>query len=87
MGGGVGHFTEGILLLDEGNLRRSDFDDSNRFQKLKAAFWEYWTSIKIKINMTFVFKGYEIKTKHVITAHVPKAQVLILDNREKYFVG
>ena len=37
--------------------------------------------------MTFVFKGYEIKTKHVITAHVPKAQVLILDNREKYFVG
>ena len=30
------------------------------FSKLKAAFCEYWTSIKIKINMT---KEYEIKTK------------------------
>ena len=33
------------------------------FSKLKTAFCEYWTSIKIKINMTCVSKEYEIKTK------------------------
>ena len=33
------------------------------FSKLKAAFCEYLTSIKIKINMTKVSKEYEIKTK------------------------
>ena len=33
------------------------------FSKLKTAFCEYWTSIKIKINMTLVSKEYEIKTK------------------------
>ena len=31
--------------------------------KLKTAFYEYQTSIKIKINMTEVSKEYEIKTK------------------------
>ena len=30
---------------------------------LKTAFCEYWTSIKMKINMTCVSKEYEIKTK------------------------
>ena len=29
----------------------------------KTAFCEYWTSIKIKINMTCVSEVYEIKTK------------------------
>ena len=33
------------------------------FSKLKKAFCEYWTSVKIKINMTCVSKEYEIKTK------------------------
>ena len=34
-----------------------------RFSKLKTAFCEYWTSIKIKTNMTCVSKEFEIKTK------------------------
>ena len=33
------------------------------FSKLKTAFCEYWTSIKMKVNMTCVSKEYEIKTK------------------------
>ena len=33
------------------------------FSKLKTAFCENWTSIKIKTNMTCVSKEYEIKTK------------------------
>ena len=35
------------------------------FSKLKTTFYEYWTSIKIKISMTCVWKEYEIKTKMV----------------------
>ena len=35
------------------------------FSKLKTAFCEYWTSIKIKISLTCVSKEYEIKTKLV----------------------
>ena len=35
------------------------------FSKLNSAFYEYWTSIKIKISMTCVFKEYKIKTKMV----------------------
>ena len=31
--------------------------------KLKTAFCEYWTSIKIKFNMTCLYKEYELKTK------------------------
>ena len=33
------------------------------FSKLKAASFEYWTSIKIKIDITYVSKEYKIKTK------------------------
>ena len=36
-----------------------------KFSKLKTAFCEYWTSIKIKISMICVSKEYEIKTKMV----------------------
>ena len=32
------------------------------FCTLVSTFCEYWTSIKIKINMTCVSKEYEIKT-------------------------
>ena len=35
------------------------------FSKLKAAFFEYWTSIKIKISMLCISKDHEIKTKMV----------------------
>ena len=35
------------------------------FSKLKTAFCEYWTSIKIKISMICVSKEYKIKTKMV----------------------
>ena len=33
------------------------------FSKLKTAFCEYWTSIKIEISTTSVSKEYEIQTK------------------------
>ena len=33
------------------------------FSKLKTALCEYWTSIKITVNMTCVSKEYEVKTK------------------------
>ena len=33
------------------------------FFKAKKAFCEYWTSIKMKINMACVSKEYEVKTK------------------------
>ena len=36
-----------------------------KFSKLKTAFYEYWTSIKIKISMICVSKEYETKTKMV----------------------
>ena len=35
------------------------------FSKLKTAFCEYWTSLKIKISMTCVSKEYKIKTKMI----------------------
>ena len=35
------------------------------FLKVKTAFCEYWTLIKIKITMIYVYKEYEIKTKMV----------------------
>ena len=47
----------GIFLSSEGNLRQW-FQRLEPFSKLKTAFCEYWTSIKIKINMS---KEYEIK--------------------------
>ena len=44
------------FLLGGGNLR-SGFDS---FSKLKTTFCQYWTSIKIKISMTCMFKEYEV---------------------------
>ena len=35
------------------------------FSKLKRAFFEYWTSVRITISKTCVSKEYEIKTKMV----------------------
>ena len=42
-----------IFLPGGGNLRRSVFDHLNLFQR----FRKYWTSIKIKISMTCVYKA------------------------------
>ena len=33
------------------------------FSKLKATICKYWSLIKIKITMTFVFNEYEVKMK------------------------
>ena len=35
------------------------------FSKLKTRFCEYWTSIKIKISMTCMYKDYKFKIKMV----------------------
>ena len=55
----------GFFLLGDGKLNRSNLDHSNLFLKLKVALCEYWTLVKIKINMTCVYKEYEIKTEMV----------------------
>ena len=50
------------FLPSEGNLRRSDFDDSNRFKAKNSFPWTLNINY-IKINMACVSKEYEIKTK------------------------
>ena len=66
-GEGMRNFTGGreiVLWVDE-NLRRSVFDYSNLFSKLKTRICKYWTLIKIKITMTCVYKKYKCKMKIV----------------------
>ena len=58
--GGMENFA-GFFLLGVGNLRRSEFD--HLCFKLKTTFCRYWTLIKIKINMTCVYKEYEVRIK------------------------
>ena len=41
------------------------------FSKLKAAFYEYWTLLKIRISMTCLTKEYEIKTKYWVITWKP----------------
>ena len=66
---GIGNFAGGIFLLSGGNLTRSDFGHFNLFQNfwksVKAKFRKYWTSIKIKIGMTSMYKDYELEIKMV----------------------
>ena len=38
--------------------------------KLKIAFCEFWTSIKMKISMTCAYKESEIKTKMIYTGAI-----------------
>ena len=52
-------------LSNGGNLKRSDFDYSNPFSKLKTTCCKYWTSIEIKINVACVYKEFEVKIKMV----------------------
>ena len=42
--------------------------------KAKTAFFEYWTSIKIKISMICVLKEYEIKTNKNGTGTITTAK-------------
>ena len=53
---------------------------SEPFSKLKTAFCEDWTSIKIKISMTCVSKEYEIKTKMVQEQWLPLQMLLLSYN-------
>ena len=56
----VGNFVVGrIFLLVGGNLARNDF------LPLKTTLCKFWTSIKIKISMTCVYREYEVKIKMV----------------------
>ena len=47
------------------------------FSKLKSAFCEYWKSNKIKINLTFVSKECEVKTKMIGAMTTAKNDVFI----------
>ena len=57
----VGEF---LCLIVGVCLRRSNFDNLN-FLKLRTTLSKYWTSIKIKISMTWVYKEYKIKIQMV----------------------
>ena len=35
------------------------------FSKLKTKFSKYWVSIKLKINMEWIYKEYEVKNKNI----------------------
>ena len=48
------------------------------FSKLKTAFREYWTSVKIKINMTWVSKEYKIKIKMEQEQWLPLKMLFLL---------
>ena len=52
-----------IFLLDNENLRRSDFDHSNFFQNQKQHAVNIDHPIKFKISMTCEYKEYEVKIK------------------------
>ena len=62
---GNGNFAGGNFFIGWWEPEEEWFWQFEPFLKLKTAFCEYWTSIKIKISMTCVSKGYEIKTKMV----------------------
>ena len=61
--GGIGNFTAGNFFTGQREPEEEWFWQFERFLKLKKAFFECWTSIKTKINMTCVSKQYGIKTK------------------------
>ena len=71
--GGVGKFCppsqseillwRGIFLPDEGNLRRSDFDDPNLFQSWKQLSVNTEHQLKSKLAWPVLYKEHGIKTK------------------------
>ena len=64
-GGRIGNFAGGEFFTGWLEPEVEWFRQFQPFPKLKTAFSEYWTTIKIKISMTCVYKEYEIKTKMV----------------------
>ena len=59
--GKMGNFAgRGFFSLGGGKLRWNAFDHVNLFQSIKTIFSKYWTSIKIKISMTCVYKEHEV---------------------------
>ena len=50
----------GNFLLGGENLRRSIFTIPT-FSKVSTTFCKYWTSIKIKVSMTYLYKECEVK--------------------------
>ena len=53
-----------FFLLSGGNLQSSEFTIPT-FSRLEKTIRKYWTSIKLKINMTCEHKEYEVKIKMV----------------------
>ena len=66
---GIGNFTWGIFfLLGKFCWWESDkewFCTSEPFSKLKTRFCKYWTSIKIKISTTCMYRDYKFEIKMV----------------------
>ena len=60
---GIGSFTGGDFFTGWREPEEEWFWRFEPFSKLKTAFCENWTSIKIKIDMACVSKEYELKTK------------------------
>ena len=60
---GIGNFTGGNFFTGWREPEEEWIWEFEPFSQLQAAFCEYWTSIKIIINMTYVSKDYEFKTK------------------------
>ena len=56
------------------------------FLELKTPFYEYWTSVKIKISMTCVSKDYEIKTKIVQEQWLQLKKTFLLGYNLKIFI-
>ena len=56
---------ESSIFLPVGEPEEEWFWPFEPFPKLKTAFCEYWTPIKIKISMTCVYKEYENKMEMV----------------------
>ena len=64
----------GISLRGAEESEEESFWRLENFLKLKTAFCEYWTSIKIKISMICVLKEYEIKTNKNGTGTITTAK-------------
>ena len=63
--GGMGNFARDNFFMEgwepeEGWFWLRIFEP---FEKPKATFYKYWTSIKIKITMICVYKEYKVKIK------------------------
>ena len=62
----MGNFAGGIFLPGGGNRRKIELDHSNVFKAINN-ICKYSTSIKFKINMTYIYIEYEIKIEMVMT--------------------